>query len=98
MSSKENKGNRIRGILMILALLMLTTVFSAANVRQAQAATDPKVVKTARKNKVSKGKWVKKAKGIRYKKKNGTYIKSQWCVIDGNVYYFNSEYFEQKRN
>ncbi len=95
MSSKENKGNRIRGILMILALLMLTAVFSAANVRQAQAATDPKVVKTARKNKVSKGKWVKKAKGIRYKKKNGTYIKSQWCVIDGNVYYFNDKGYVQ---
>lgn len=96
MFSREIKANRIKGFLMILALLILTTAFSGAAVRPARAAvTDPQAVKTAKKNKISKGKWVKKAKGIRYKKKNGSFVKSQWCMIDGNVYYFNAKGYVQ---
>lgn len=88
MADGKRKKKRIKGFLLILMMLVFTMGFSAA--AQAKAA-DPQVVKTARKNKVSKGKWVKKGKKLRYKKKNKKYIKSQWCMIGKDVYYFDAK-------
>ena len=65
MADGKRKKKRIKGFLLILMMLVFAMGFSAA--AQAKAA-DPQVVKTARKNKVSKGKWVKKGKKLRYKK------------------------------
>lgn len=88
MADGKRKKKRIKGFLLILMMLVFAMGFSAA--AQAKAA-DPQVVKTARKNKVSKGKWVKKGKKLRYKKKNKKYIKSQWCMIGKDVYYFDAK-------
>ena len=67
MADGKRKKKRIKGFLLILMMLVFTMGFSAA----AQAKViDPQVVKTASQNKISKGKWVKKGKKLRYKKKN----------------------------
>lgn len=66
MADGKRKKKRIKGFLLILMMLVFTMGFSAA----AQAKViDPQVVKTASQNKISKGKWVKKGKKLRYKKK-----------------------------
>ncbi len=88
MADGKRKKKRIKGFLLILMMLVFTMGFSAA----AQAKViDPQVVKTASQNKISKGKWVKKGKKLRYKKKNKKYVKSQWCMIGKDVYYFDAK-------
>lgn len=48
--------------------------------------------------KTFKGKWVNTKKGIRYRKKNGTYVTNAWCRIDGQIYYFDRKGYAATRS
>lgn len=67
-------------------------------------ASSQNMVSYARNHRVSGGKWVKNSRGIRYRKKNGMYVKNTWCYIDGGVYcfdkngYVNTGSFKYKNN
>lgn len=96
MLSRERKIYPIRKVLLLLAMLMTIAGFSAVPSVTAQAAkSDPNVVQIAKKNSISSGKWVKKGNKLRYKKQNGKFVKSRWCMIDGAVYYFNAKGYVQ---
>lgn len=72
----------------LLFLILFGILLFSLNGGTALAASSQNMVSCAKNNKVSRGKWVKNSSGIRYKKKNGAYIKDAWCYIDGYVYYF----------
>ena len=68
---------------MLMSILILT-----AGGETTMAASSRNMVSYAKKHRASGGKWVKNSSGIRYKKKNGTYIRNTWCSIGGAVYCF----------
>lgn len=86
-----NKGRKLL-FLLLFGVLVLTMTGQTAT-----AASTTNMVSYAKNHKVSKGKWVKNKFGIRYKKKDGTYLKNTWRSIGGYVYCFDNEgYVETK--
>ncbi len=77
-----------RRVRRVLFLLLFVTVLSFAPqyTVKAQAATN--MITVASKNKLTGGKFRTYEKGLRYLKADKTWAKDEWCMIDGNVYYF----------
>ncbi len=80
--------NILRRLMKPALLLMAVAALVLLPARQSQAATN--MIAEAKSNKVSTGKLVKNAKGVRYRYKNGKYAKNQWHSINGKIYYFGS--------
>lgn len=88
---KINRGKKLLFLILFGALVLTLTAQTAT------AASAANMVSYAKKHKVSKGKWVKNKKGIRYKKKDGTYLKNVWRSIGGEIYCFDADgYVETK--
>ena len=74
-------------------LLLIAGVFMLLPARQTEAATN--YITQAKKNKITSGKFVKTAKGIRYQTKNGAYLSGKWVSIEGKIYCFGSDSYAE---
>lgn len=75
---------------MALIFLVLTAfLFSAP-------AKAENMISVAKSNKVYGGKFVRSSKGIRYQKKNGSYIRDNWVCIKKNIYMFRKNGYARK--
>ncbi len=87
-----DKGKKL--LLFVFFGIFLLTVTG----EEASASAVQNVVSYAKSNKISKGKWVKNKKGLRYRKKNGAYLAGTWCSIGGHIYYFNQNGYVETRS
>ena len=89
MGEKDRGQIGRRGLLIFLMVLFCLMMAGTAGADV--TASDGPAVSQAKKNRISKGQWVKTKSGYRYRKKTGDYVKSVWCTIGGKIYRFDEK-------
>lgn len=92
MEKNLEKRNRGKKNLLFLLLLFLVSGFLLQNgAKPVYASSNSSAVSAAKRNKLTKGKWVQNKQGIRYQKSNKKYQKSGWAMIADGIYYFDAD-------
>lgn len=77
---------------LILTAVMIFCCMMLAIPAQAKTVTAKSyTLKDVRKAEKPQGTWVKKTQGYRFRRANGTPVKSRWINVDGKIYYLNSK-------
>lgn len=77
------------GMFFLLAFIMLCVRVDYAQAKTTSAKSYS--LKDVRKAEEVSGQWVTKSAGVKFKKEDGTYVKSRWIRVEDKIYYMNNK-------
>lgn len=89
----------MKGIRKTWMLLLIVAVFAAFPVLGVQAKTTGAgsySLKNVTKAEKVTGQWIKKTGGLKFKKTDGTYVKSRWINVEDQIFYINSKGYQTR--